>query len=353
MFLRPVGQAIRKRREYINGVVSGYAAYQAEAKTLREQAEGIRAQARREAELHLAKARADASNEAAAIAAKYATQAQTIVEEAQRNADSELNRARAGEERLVKQLADLMVERSLGNGRVNQNDFYMNIAVWSQVVSAVLFIARAGVALVQVHSAGHFGGAGSRRTSRSPKPSATATRPKAMLDLLRNDIESAGHDAEAIKTRVDAQAARECERHRRTMRARPASTACAARRRVSPECSRRRATGFATRCSIKALARAREEAATRVDDALDARLVDRFAASLGASEMVNEKLARRYALAIFSLASDGGNADAVGDDLATIATAIGGTRPRGISSLRRWSTVSERARTRGNVRGRA
>ncbi len=116
VFLRPVGQAIRKRREYINGVVSGYAAYQAEAKTLREQAEGIRAQARREAEQHLAKARAEASNEAAAVAAKYATQAQAIVEEAQRSADDELGRARAGEDRLVKQLADLMVERSLGAG---------------------------------------------------------------------------------------------------------------------------------------------------------------------------------------------------------------------------------------------
>lgn len=116
VFLRPVGEAIRKRREYINGVVSGYAAYQAEAKTLRERADGIRAQARREAEQHLAKARADASNEAAALSVQYATRVQTVVEEAQRNADDELNRARAGEDRLVKQLADLMVERSLGAG---------------------------------------------------------------------------------------------------------------------------------------------------------------------------------------------------------------------------------------------
>jgi F-type H+-transporting ATPase subunit b len=116
VFLRPVGRAIRKRREYINGVVSDYASYQAEAKALRERAEGIRAQARREAEQHLAKARADASNEAAAVAAKYGSKAQAIVEEAQRNAENELNRARAGEEGLVKQLADLMVERSLGAG---------------------------------------------------------------------------------------------------------------------------------------------------------------------------------------------------------------------------------------------
>ena len=114
LFLRPVGRAIRKRREYINGVLSDYAAYQAEAKTLREQAEGIRAQARREAEQKLAKARADASNEAATLSARYSAQAQAVVEEAQRNAEAELERARATEDHLVKQLADLMVERSLG-----------------------------------------------------------------------------------------------------------------------------------------------------------------------------------------------------------------------------------------------
>jgi F-type H+-transporting ATPase subunit delta len=38
--------------------------------------------------------------------------------------------------------------------------------------------------------------------------------------------------------------------------------------------------------------------------------------------MVNEKLARRYAQAIFSLAGETGNVDATGDDLATIASAF-------------------------------
>lgn len=116
LFLRPVGAAIRKRRAYIDGVVSDYATYQADAKTLREQAEGIRSQARRDAEQQLAKVRAEASNEAAALASGYATQVQSIVEEAQRNAHAELERARGGEDRLVTQLADLMVERSLGTG---------------------------------------------------------------------------------------------------------------------------------------------------------------------------------------------------------------------------------------------
>ena len=114
LFLRPVGNAIRKRREYIDGVVSDYAKYQGDAKALRERAERVRADARREAEQHVAKFRADASNKAAELASQYASQVQSTVEEATRNAGAELTRARANEERLVKQLADVMVERTLG-----------------------------------------------------------------------------------------------------------------------------------------------------------------------------------------------------------------------------------------------
>lgn len=114
LFLRPVGQAIRRRREYINGVVSDYAAYQAEAKTLRERAESVRSDARREAEQKIAKARSDASNETAELASQYAAQVQATVEEAQRNANGELVRARSNEERIVNQLSEAMLERTLG-----------------------------------------------------------------------------------------------------------------------------------------------------------------------------------------------------------------------------------------------
>jgi F0F1-type ATP synthase membrane subunit b/b' len=114
LFLRPVGQAIRRRREYINGVVSDYATYQAEAKTLRERAESVRSDARREAEQKIAKARADASNETAELASQYAAQVQATVEEAQRNANGELVHARSNEERIVNQLSEAMLERTLG-----------------------------------------------------------------------------------------------------------------------------------------------------------------------------------------------------------------------------------------------
>jgi F0F1-type ATP synthase membrane subunit b/b' len=114
LFLRPVGQAIRKRREYIDGVVSDYAAYQASARALREQAERVRAEARREAEQKIASARADASNEAAELASGFASTVQSTVEEAHNNARSELAQARTNEERLVKELSEIMVDRALG-----------------------------------------------------------------------------------------------------------------------------------------------------------------------------------------------------------------------------------------------
>ena len=114
LFLKPVGRAIRKRREYIDGVASDYAKYQADARAWRDRAEQVRAQARREAEQRIAKARADASNEAAELATRFAGEAQSTVEEAQRSANAELDRARADEDRLVQQLADLLVDRSVG-----------------------------------------------------------------------------------------------------------------------------------------------------------------------------------------------------------------------------------------------
>jgi len=111
VFLRPVGRAIVKRREYINGLVSDYDRYQQEARNLREEAEAVRTAARREAEHRVATARAQASNEAAEASAKYAQQAQQIVEEAERTAQAELDSARAGERDAVRRLANVMLDR--------------------------------------------------------------------------------------------------------------------------------------------------------------------------------------------------------------------------------------------------
>ncbi len=113
VFLRPVSRAIRERRAYINSVTTDYEKYQGEGSKLRAEAESIRAAARREAEATIAKARADASNKAAEISSQYAAQAQSTVESAQKTVAQELTAARAGEETVVRQLADLMVERTV------------------------------------------------------------------------------------------------------------------------------------------------------------------------------------------------------------------------------------------------
>ncbi len=111
IFLRPVSAAIRRRRQYINSLVSDYDEYQAEAASLRAQAEEIRAAARREAEHRVATERARASNEAAELSAGYSQRAQRIVEEAQRKAQHEFEEARGGESAAVRGLADFMLER--------------------------------------------------------------------------------------------------------------------------------------------------------------------------------------------------------------------------------------------------
>jgi len=113
LFWRPLSEGIRKRREYINGVTADYDRYQAEANALRQNAERVRAEARREAEQLLMKSRADASNKTAQLAADCASKVQTTIEDAQRTVEAEFEAARASEDQLVGQLAGLMVERTL------------------------------------------------------------------------------------------------------------------------------------------------------------------------------------------------------------------------------------------------
>jgi len=116
VFLRPVGRAIAKRRDYINGLVADYDRYQDEAQKLREEAETIRAAARRKAEQNVAAARAAASNEAAEISTRYGQQARSTIEDAQAAAEAELNKARAAEGEAVRRLADFMLDRVIPEG---------------------------------------------------------------------------------------------------------------------------------------------------------------------------------------------------------------------------------------------
>lgn len=111
VFLRPVGRAIAKRRKYIDSLVSDYDRYQEEAHDLRQEAEGIRAGARREAEQRVSAARAAASNEAAEISTRYAQQARSAIEAAQNTVQAELEKAQSGDEAAVRGLATAMLDR--------------------------------------------------------------------------------------------------------------------------------------------------------------------------------------------------------------------------------------------------
>lgn len=111
VFLKPVGRAIAKRRAYIDTLVSDYDRYQEEARTLREEAESIRNEARRKAEHNVAAARATASNEAAEVSARYAGQAKRTIEDAQNTAKAEFEAASAGEDASARRLAALMLDR--------------------------------------------------------------------------------------------------------------------------------------------------------------------------------------------------------------------------------------------------
>jgi F-type H+-transporting ATPase subunit b len=113
LFFQPVSRAIMKRREYINSVTADYDTYQAEANALRAQAEDVRAGARRDAEAIVAKARADASNQSADLALQYGQKAQAIVEDARRTVGAELTAARANQDQTVRELASLMVDRTV------------------------------------------------------------------------------------------------------------------------------------------------------------------------------------------------------------------------------------------------
>lgn len=113
VFLRPVGAAIKKRREYINSVTADYDTYTQEAASLQAQAEATRAAARRDAEQTLAKARAEVSNQTAALSTEYGEKAMQTVERAHETVQGELQAARAGEAKAVEDLANLMLDRTM------------------------------------------------------------------------------------------------------------------------------------------------------------------------------------------------------------------------------------------------
>lgn len=161
---------------------------------------------------------------------------------------------------------------------MNQDAFYVQAALWSQVASAVLFL---GV-LVWLWFK-YLQPAILAAQDRNNKQIAQAERhrdeAKATLEMLRNEIGGAQRDAELIGQRAEAQAKREFdaavdeardagERAVHGAQGEFARALAAARDRLRIEMLE------------KALSRAREDAARRVDERANAEIVDRFVSTL-------------------------------------------------------------------------
>jgi F0F1-type ATP synthase membrane subunit b/b' len=114
VFLRPVGEAVRKRRAYIDSVLNDDERYAREAKALRAEAESKRVEARREAAEYFASARGEAGAEAAAIAAEHTTVAAELVLQARATVAAETDVARAREPELADVLARKLLRRAVG-----------------------------------------------------------------------------------------------------------------------------------------------------------------------------------------------------------------------------------------------
>ncbi|MDQ2908366.1 MAG: ATP synthase F0 subunit B [Candidatus Eremiobacteraeota bacterium] len=114
VFLRPVGAAIKRRREYINGVQSDYDRYAKEASALRSDANERRGAARRAAEESVVKARLAAEDQAQQIMASETARAYAIVDHAHQTVAAEVAVARGREGDLSQQLAKTLLARALG-----------------------------------------------------------------------------------------------------------------------------------------------------------------------------------------------------------------------------------------------
>jgi F0F1-type ATP synthase membrane subunit b/b' len=155
---------------------------------------------------------------------------------------------------------------------------YQHISDWSQIVAAILFIGVL-VWLWVKYIMPAILTAQDRHNKQIAEAERHRDEAKAALDVLRGEIDTAGHDAHLIVGRADEQAQRE---HAATVeQAREAGERSmhnaqlefdramdAAKERLRDE------------LAGKALDRARERAEARVDASENAALVDRFLTSL-------------------------------------------------------------------------
>ncbi|MEO6990963.1 MAG: hypothetical protein ABI346_07930 [Candidatus Baltobacteraceae bacterium] len=113
VFLRPVGRAIRQRREYIDGVKHDSDRYLHEARDLRAQAEEQRAAARRAGVERVTQARTAALAQADGLTQDFAARAATIAAEARATVEREVAAARGQEPALAESLGRSLLDRAL------------------------------------------------------------------------------------------------------------------------------------------------------------------------------------------------------------------------------------------------
>jgi len=117
VFLRPVGEAIKKRRAHIEGVQADYERYARQVATSRTEADAARAAARREAEETVVRAKTKAEADAAVVVGVQGEKAQGIVDEARARIAGEVSTARLREDELSQNLARTLLERAIGAHR--------------------------------------------------------------------------------------------------------------------------------------------------------------------------------------------------------------------------------------------
>lgn len=155
---------------------------------------------------------------------------------------------------------------------------YEGIAKWSDIISAILFLA-ALVWLWMKYIAPAVMAAQANQNRQLAEAERHRDEAKAALDLLRQEIEGAKHDAQLITGRAADQAKHESE----TTIAEASEAGERALRSAQGELERARAAAreqLREELAAKALDVARLEAETRVDGGVNARLVDEFVASL-------------------------------------------------------------------------
>lgn len=155
---------------------------------------------------------------------------------------------------------------------------YEEIARWSQIISALFFYAVI-VWMWFKFAAPALKAAQADKNKQIAEAERHRDEAKSALEALRHEIDAAKNDATLIRARADDQARGEASAI--VEEAREAGER--ALRNAQGELDRARAAARAElRAEFvdKALALARSEAGRRVDDSINARLVDGFAASL-------------------------------------------------------------------------